>query len=351
MVGKTSKKGWRNIKLTEELSALSENQHSEELAKKADSLFVEDSIGGSKGISKEIQREIKLLGKSTKQTVALSESDLLNRAVKKAGKPSPSRSKGSKSSVFDLWVNEPAEKRLKTLVPGTVIRRESLAPAVIPAHANLSVNPSKDDFASMIIAEAEKVTRKPEPTKQFQTATPNPEQTISEIVVSESAPELKETVRKTKAQKLKESLHKQMLKEHANRRKEKDARRALHDVAARKARHEELEKRRVVRTQTKVSRILSEAAGKFTLARGAGGRILKSQEIVPTEIAGSLRRIVPMGDPVLERRESLLRRRMIEQIPELNAEYKEKLRFAKLDSRKAKKMVDRDAMARCVLLG
>ena len=58
-----------------------------------------------------------------------------------------------------------------------------------------------------------------------------------------------------------------------------------------------------------------------------------------------------MCDAVLERRGSLLKRRLIEQVPETNAEYKEKVKFAKLDAVKAVKMMDRAARARCVLLG
>lgn len=94
-----------------------------------------------------------------------------------------------------------------------------------------------------------------------------------------------------------------MLKEHENKRKEKANRRAMHDTAARQAKAEEHARRRAAKLQTKVKRIVDEASGKFTLARGAGGRILKTSEMVPTEIAGSLRRIVPLGDAVLERRE------------------------------------------------
>ena len=89
----------------------------------------------------------------------------------------------------------------------------------------------------------------------------------------------------------------------------------------------------------------------MTIRRGAGGRLGIMKESVPTEIATSLRRIVPAGNPVLERRASLLKRRMIEQVPEINAEYKEKVRFAKLNAGKTRKLLDSDAKERCVLLG
>jgi hypothetical protein len=157
--------------------------------------------------------------------------------------------------------------------------------------------------------------------------------------------------RKTKAQKLKEQKHKQMLKEHEQKRKEKEARKAMMNKSALKAMEEEHAKRQEQRLSTKVRRIIDEASGKITLARGAGGRLIASKEEVPLEIASSMRRIVPVGDPILERRASLLRRRMIEQVPVLNAEYKEKLRFARLTSAKSRKIMDSDTKARCVLLG
>lgn len=348
MVGKTSKKGWRNIKLADEMTALATNEHAAELNAKADTLFSEDVTGGMRGVSKAIKKEVKLLTKSNKTSIAVSELPVLERAVARVNKPIKRTPPHNKGKLCDLWAVAPSNNNPH--LPGTVVRRESYAPAVVPPSATLSVNPSKAAFESMILAEAEKEVAKQKQSKQTPTQTPAPEVPLVPLV-PEPAPKKGPVERKTKAQKLKESLHKQMLKGHENKRKEKANRRAMHDTAARQAKVEEHARRSAAKLQTKVKRIVDEAAGKFTLARGAGGRILKTSEMVPTEIAGSLRRIVPLGDAVLERRESLLKRRMIEQVPEINAEYKEKLRFAKLDNRKAHKLVDKDALARCVLLG
>lgn len=345
MVGKTSKKGWRSIKLREEMANYDANALSAELSKKVDTLFVEDSIGGSKGVAKSILKEVKLQGKDGKKSMTHSEEALFKRALLNTGDRKGSNKRTHKAVVHDVWATAP-QKKLKTLLPGTVIRRESFAPAVLPAGATFSVNPSKEDFESMLIAEADKETksaiRKSYPAPVFAA--------VDEASTFEPAPEVKQSERKTKAQRLKEFKHKQMLKDHEIRRGLKKARRAEQDVVARKAREEEQAKRIALRLSTQAKRIADEAAGKFTLARGAGGRIINAKEQLPTEIAASLRRVVPVGDPVLERRASLLKRRMIEQVPEINAEYREKLRFARLDSAKSKKMMDRDARARCVLL-
>ena len=349
MVGKTSKKGWRNIKLADEITTMTSNDFQKELGDRVGSLFTEDVTGGSKGISKRILEEIKLKGKSAKPSISMSEVQLLKKAIKKAESGVRAKQPVRTSRLCDVWSDAPVQK-LKTLLPGTIVRRESFAPGVVPAVSSLSVNPAKEDFEAMIVAEAEKEVKR-NASKRVSTNSSVPAATGS---VEEVAPELptesKVTERKTKAQKLKEKRHQQMLKEHEIRRKEKQERRALQDKSARKALEEEQARRREMRMLTDAKRVVAEAAGKFTLSRGAGGRLVDSREPIPLEVAESLRRIVPLGDPVLERRASLLKRRMIEQVPEMNAEYKEKLRFAKLDAAKARKLIDKDAKFRCVLL-
>lgn len=348
MVGKTSKKGWRNIKLTDELAAMAKNDIQTELGAKVDSLFVEDRIGGSHGVSKRIISEIKLKGSSARTPASLSEQPLLKKAIAKIQKGRVPQAHSKKSNLRDVWADCPVEAKLKTLLPSTIVRRESLAPAVVPAASTLSVNPTKEDFEAMIVSEAEKELIK-QKSRKVPEAIPVVTEPVEETVQQLPA-EKKVTERKTKAQKVKEKRHQQMLREHEIKRLEKQKRKALQDKAARKALEAEQAKRRETRLLTSAKRVVAEAKGEFTLARGAGGRILESREAVPVEIAESLRRIVPVGDPVLERRQSLLRRRMIEQVPELNAQYKEKLRFARLDAAKARKMIDKDARSRCVLL-
>ena len=350
MVAKTSKKGWRNIKLHEELSNLHDNQLSAELSNKVDTLFTEDSHGGAKGVSKSILKEVKLQNKEGKVSTTSSEAALFSRALSNAGVRKNANKRPAKVPIADLWADAPT-KKLKTLLPGTVIRRESFAPAVLPAAATLSVNPSKAEFESMLIAEAEKEVAASSKKSVAQPVSVHATKPSSSAeVASEPAPENKATDRKSRAQKLKEQKHKQMLREHELRREEKRARRAEQDKAARQARAEEQAARQAQRLSTKAKRIVAEAAGQYTLARGAGGRMVAAKEQVPVEIAASLRRVVPLGDPVMERRASLLKRRMIEQVPEINAEYREKLRFAKLDAAKSRKLMDKDARARCVLL-
>jgi hypothetical protein len=342
MVAKTSKKGWRNIKLHEELSNLHENQLSAELSNKVDTLFTEDSHGGAKGISKSILKEVKLQNKDGKVSTTSSEAALFSRALSNAGVRKNANKRPAKVPIADLWADAPT-KKLKTLLPGTVIRRESFAPAVLPAAATLSVNPSKAEFESMLIAEAEKEMAASSKKSVAQPVSVDATKPSSSAeVASEPAPENKATDRKSRAQKLKEQKHKQMLREHELRTEQ--------DKAARQARAEEQAARQAQRLSTKAKRIVAEAAGQYTLARGAGGRMVAAKEQVPVEIAASLRRVVPLGDPVMERRASLLKRRMIEQVPEINAEYREKLRFAKLDAAKSRKLMDKDARARCVLL-
>ena len=334
---------------------MASNDLAVELAGRVDTLFREDTVGAMSGVSKKIQQEIKLLNKTSKPSATVAELNLLQKAISKVGKPSTSVKKPVNGQVRDVWADEPSEKRRKSLLPGTITRRESFAPAVVPAASAFSVNPSKEDLDAMMIAEADKEIARLDAIKTYRAkrlAVLEEAKLMGTLPVEpvEAAPEKGLMDRKSKAQKLKETKHKQMLREHELKRKEKETRKARQNKTAIQALEEEQAARREQRLKVKVGRIVAEAAGKFTLARGAGGRIMEAEEAVPTTIAASLRRMVPMGDPVLERRASLLKRRMIEQIPEMNAEYKEKLRFAKLDARKSHKMTDRDAMSRCVLL-
>jgi hypothetical protein len=232
-----------------------------------------------------------------------------------------------------------------------VLRRESFAPAVTPAASVLSVNPKKEQFEEMIVSKAEELATSSEKKSVTNIIPEIPVLIDTTTPVSEPAPEKVPQPRKTKAQRRKENAHKQVLREHAIRRKEKELRKLAHDKASRLAREAEIKARQEHRLRIAAQRVITEASGGFTLARGAGGRLNKTNEPIPTEIAGSLRRIIPMGDPVLERRASLLKRRMIEQVPEISNEYKEKIRYARFESKKANKMLDKDARDRCVLLG
>lgn len=349
-MGKTSKKGWRNIKLVEELGAMATQQDAAELGSRVDTLFTVDSSGSNKGISKGLLREIALHNKNSKPAAALSELALVERAMKKVNKPINRDSK--KTALCDLWAEDSSKSSRKIALPGSVLRRESFAPAVVPTSGAFSVNPQKSDFEQLIVDTAEKLTA----TKEGAIKTVSPAEPLSASPTTPASQlqTLEEKVsenRKTKAQKLKEKAHKQLMKEHEIRRKEKEARRLEHDKSGRIAKQEALEKRRDQKLKTAAQRIVAEAAGEYTLPRGAGGRLVAAEESVPTEIASSLRRIVPIGNPILERRASLLKRRMIEQVPEINNEYKEKIRFARLDAKKAVKLLDKEARDRCVLLG
>ena len=350
MVGKTSKKGWRNIKLTEELSTLAELDHSKELSAKVDTLFTEDSVGGSKGVSKQIGKTVQLQNSKGKAAVSNSEAILLQRKLVRAGKPVARPHPKPKQVLSDIWGETPDLQKLK-LLPSTVLRRESLAPAVVPAISALSVNPSEDNFNQMLLAEAKKEFDSAKPSKpkiQFVAADQNTEETVAPV---EEPAEVPSSDRKTKAQKLKEKRHKQMLREHERRRMEKEARKALQNKVALKEAETLHAQQRQQRLKTAVRRVIEEATGNVSILHGAGGRLALSKDQFPTEIAASLRRIVPVGNPVLERRASLLKRRMIEQVPEINAEYKEKVRFAKHNAGKARKLLDSDTKERCVLLG
>ena len=354
MVGKSSKKGWRGIKLAPELEALQQNEIASELGNRVDTLFTDDPIGKNQGVSKQVEKLVKLQNKKGKSPISASEELLLKKAIAKVGKGNkvPLQSKNQK--IVDVWADSQPISKVKNVV-SSVIRRESVAPSVVLPTPSLSINPAKEDFETMILAEAKKEMEALEAAKLKAASRIQPAEksanTEEPISVAPEPAVVSLTDRKTKAQKLTEQKHKQMLKEHEQKRKEKEARKALMNKSAQKALEEELAKRREQRLATKVRRIIDEASGKVTLARGAGGRLIASKEEVPLEIASSLRRIVPVGDPVLERRASLLRRRMIEQVPVINAEYKEKLRFAKLTAAKARKIMDSDTKARCVLLG
>lgn len=170
MVGKTSKKGWRNIKLADEMTVLATNEHAAELSAKAGTLFSEDVAGGMRGVSKAIQKEVKLLTKSNKTSIAVSELAVLERAVSRVNKAIKRTSPHKKGKLCDLWADTPSNNNPH--LPGTVVRRESYAPAVVPPSATLSVNPSKAAFESMIVAEAEKEVAKQKASKQTPTATP-----------------------------------------------------------------------------------------------------------------------------------------------------------------------------------
>lgn len=354
MVGKTSKKGWRNIKLTEELSTLAHNEQSAELGAKVDTLFIEDTTGSSKGVSKVVEKVVKLQNAKGKTAVSLSEAQLLNRTIAKAGKRPQQPKSQKKGKLCDLWASDESSKKMK-LLPSSVVRRESFVPAVVPAGPGLSVNPSEEQFNAMLIEEAQKEIALTTPAKP---RTVPAAESASQIEQPETATAAEQgiligskvTERKKKAQKLKERKHKQMLREHEQRRQEKEARKALMNKVALREAEAERELRRGQRFTTRVQRVLEEAAGKVTIRRGAGGRLAPVKEQIPTEISSSLRRVLP-GDAVMDRRASLLKRRLIEQVPEINAEYKEKIRYAKHVSGKSRKLVDSDAKARCVLLG
>lgn len=354
MVSKSSKKGWRGIKLASELDVLQQNEIASELGSRVDSLFTDDPIGKNQGISKQVEKLVKLQNKKGKSPISISEELLLKKAIGKVslGQKQPTKSHNRK--LVDVWADSQPDSKVKNVV-SSILRRESVAPSVVPPIPSLSVNPCKDIFETMILAEAKKEMEALDAAKlkaasriQPAAKAENAEETAP---VNPELATVQLTERKTKAQKLKEQKHRQMLKEHEQKRKEKEARKALMNKSALKAMEEEHAKRQEQRLSTKVRRIIDEASGKITLARGAGGRLIASKEEIPLEIASSMRRIVPVGDPILERRASFLRRRMIEQIPVLDAEYKEKLRFARLTSAKSRKIMDSDTKARCVLLG
>lgn len=355
MVRKSSKKGWRTIKLTEEMNNMASNTTASELAKRVDTLFHEDTVGGLQGISKKMRREISLLNKSSKTSVAVSELGLLGKSIAKIGMATPTKRSNKHAKLTDLWADEDSSKKLKTNLPSTVLRRESLCPAVVPVCSAMSVNPPKEEFEALLIreAEAENMRIKRKTARPIRQAEPVDPSLVIPAVETAGAGPVEPVDRKSRAQKLKEVKHKQMLKEHEQRRLMKALRRKGQDKAAIAAELAEQAARRDAKLKTQVARVISEASGKTNgLIRGAGGKLLDTPLLLgSTEIAGSLRRIVPSSDAVLERRDSLLKRRMIEQVPETNNEYKEKVKFAKLDAQKAVKMMDRSARARCVLLG
>jgi hypothetical protein len=349
-MGKTSKKGWRNIKLTDEIATMTSKQDAADLESRVDTLFTLDSKGTNSGVAKKLLREVSLLNKSSKPAAAVSELPLVQKALKSA--KHPIRKATNKNQLRDLWADDAPKKHLKPILPSSILRRESFAPAVIPTNAALSVNPDKSQLEQLIVETANKLTATKDAGDKATVSTAATPSTSNSIPLSSDSTQIKFLDgRKTKAQKLKEKAHKQLLKEHEIRRKEKELRRQEHDKAGRIAKQEALEQRQSKKLKTVAQRIVAEAAGKYTLPRGAGGRLLATEESVPTEIASSLRRIVPLGNPLLERRASLLKRRMIEQVPELTNEYKEKVRFARLDAKKAVKLLDKEARDRCVLLG
>ena len=351
MVGKTSKKGWRNIKLTEELSTLAQREHAAELDSKVDTLFTEDASGSSKGVSKVVEKVVKLQNGKGKTAVSLSESALLQKTIARIGKGKPQAKPQRGGKLCDLWETASSSQKLK-LLPSSVLRRESFVPAVVPAGAALSVNPPEEKFNEMLIEEAQKELKAATPARARVVPSPQEVQTEPTVTPTQEEPFVGSKVfeRKPKAQKLKEQRHKQMLREHEQKRLAKEARKALMNKAALRQAEEERELKRGQRFRTRVQRVIEEASGIVKIPRGAGGRVVQVKEHIPTEISSSLRRIVP-GDAVMDRRSSLLKRRLIEQVPEINAEYKEKIRFAKYMSSKARKLVDSDAKARCVLLG
>lgn len=350
MVGKASKKGWRNIKLQPELTNLHNNEVSAELAQKVDTLFTDDPVGKGQGVSKKIEKIVQLQNKKGKTSASPSEAILLNKAISKVGKPQNHSNQNTRRQLVDPWADAEPVKGIK-IVPSTILRRESVAPAVVPACSALSVNPKKEEFEAMLIEEAEKELESSK-KKTIPSATPEkPEISAEQQTVTVVLPEVSLKERKTKAQRMKEQRHKQMLKEHELKKKAKEARKALMNKEALKVLEKQQAERREQRMTTQVRRLIDEATGKDTLARGAGGRRVSEKHQVPLGIAPSLRRIVPVGNAVLERRSSLLRRRVIEQVPEINAEYKAKIRFAKFNANKAHKVADNETRARCVLLG
>jgi len=349
-MGKTSKRGWRNIKLTEEMTTMASKSDAAELDSRADTLFTLDSSGSKEGISKKVLREIALQNKHSKPAAALSELPLLKKALKTVSRPIK-RQNTNKKTLTDLWADESLPKNPRSLLPSSILRRESFAPAVVPTGRALSVNPVKSEFEQLIVQSAEKLTAPKTEVKAPVSSAETQNEPNSVPAVSETAGEKVPEGRKTKAQRLKEKAHKQLMKEHEIRRKEKELRRLEHDKTGRIAKKQAIEERRAQKLKTTAQRIVAQASGQYTLPRGAGGRLVAAEESVPTEIATSLRRIVPVGNPLLERRASLLKRRMIEQVPEINNEYKEKVRFARMDAKKAVKMLDKEARDRCVLLG
>ena len=321
-----------------------------ELSSRVESLFTVDSTGAKKGVSKKLLREISLQNKNSKPAASLSELPLIEKALKSVKRPIK-RSHSSKKPLADLWADQSVQKTPRPLLPSSILRRESFAPAVVPSGRALSVNPVKSELEQLIVDTAEKLTVVKPEVKAPVSSAETQNESVSTPTGSEPVPEKVPQDRKTKAQRRKEKAHKQLMKEHEIRRKEKELRRLDQDKAGRIAKQQAVEQRRAQKLKTKAQRIVAEAAGQYTLPRGAGGRLLAPEESVPTEIATSLRRIVPVGNPLLERRASLLKRRMIEQVPEINNEYKEKVRFARLDAKKAVKLLDKEARDRCVLLG
>ena len=241
-------------------------------------------MGGLQGVSRKLRKEISLLNKSSKTSVAVSELPLLERTTNRLSRKSPSVTRVRAQTMCDLWAGD-VVKPIKGHLPSTILRRESHAPGVVPACAALSVNPQREVFEQLLVEEAAAEMNKMKRKRREFIPVETVEVSADSSLPAELGASSKIFERKSRAQKLKEQRHKQMLKEHEQRRKTKESRKKSQNKVAIAALETTQAARREGKLRTKVDRIIAEAAGKATLARGAGGRILQATERIPTEIA------------------------------------------------------------------
>ncbi len=329
------------MKLTEELANLAENIEVAKLSEKVHDLFVDDSVGGGKGVSKAIKSEISALNKSGKTAYAASEKSLVERLQRE---PRKIKEQKKPDQLRDLWSSEPVNA---VKVPASVARREKVMAAVLPASAVLSVNPEPEKFSEMLLKEAEKEQEKHK-RRVYPGELPSGESVPAPAASSGHGDVPSSYPRKTRAVKLRQAKHQRMLKEHEKRRKVVSEQKLKPSKKEIKKLEADKSERQKAKLELKTRRIIDEAAGKVIHQRGAGGRYTEIPDSVPTEIASSLRRVIPTGNPLLEVKRSILKRRLIEQLPELNNEYVDRL---KLKGRASKRTNNRFNEQRCVLLG
>ena len=329
---KTSKRHLRKIDGTADLQQL-EHELEMKAAKAADNLFVEDTVGGFKGVPKAIRQQVSVIDSAGRVAISKGEHALVKRLVESKTTLKTPKASGKitkkETPVFDAWATGPVSRRKARA------RNVPFVPAVVLPHNGQSINPDPTEYVSLIesIAMKELSQPKPEPVQPVvpveSIAPVEPEPQEDEdlyVAIKKKIP-----VRKTTADKNRLNRHKQLLLTHSRERTEKLIEKQINHLPAlvkkvnqaEAALEESLKRKEVMAAEE----LVSIASGNVRM-RGAGGKFYES----PTAISlpgSSLRRAVPSVNPISERMNSILRQRLVEQRPLIDGEYLNKMKAQK----------------------
>ena len=343
---KTSRRQLRKIDGLEHMKAL-ELVNELTASRTADNLFVEDKEGGLKGVPKALREKIAVMDKKGRVAVGKGEQLVLKKMIEKRSEakvPAPAKKQQiAKSNVFDAWAGPAVSKRKQRPV------NVSFVPSVVLPHAGQSINPEPNAYVELVTSVADRELPKPKmkaaETPLTDVTTVSPVEEDNEEAFEKSR--VRAAQRKTTQDRNKAERHKELLAKHSeNRMIKKISKQINHLPAIAKevlSAEAELAERAKLRTDQREETLQQTARGVVTV-RGPGGKFNETAMAIskPSE-DGSMRKVTPAVNPVNERMQSVFRQRLLEQRPQINGEFLNKIKAQKTHKNRFHKFADPDA--------